>query len=548
MIRLAGVALTVGLLAPMLGCGDRTPPLLHAVEISEPSSHTPLAALLIASTDEPARVTLDITDGQERVTVTPDAGYHTTHRLPVLGLAPDRPHQITVTVEDQAGNRSSGEAITVTTGPLPDDFPALEVTISEPARMEPGLTIFATYRWPDGGTIDQGSGLILAMDATGQVVWYYMAEHSIGDVIQLRSGNFLYTTGVDGVRARLVEIDVLGEVVQSWHSRSLADAGLDNSILVDVDSFHHEIAELPNGDFLTYTSEVRTFDDYPSSVDDPDAARVTQDIVGDVIIEIARDGTVVRDTHLLDIVDPYRVGYDSLGQGFWRTTYQALGDDEPELADWAHANAVVYDAATDSYIAALRHQDAILKIDRATSEIAWILGPHTGWQPPWDQYLLHPGDGLDWAYHSHGLDVTPDGTLLMFDNGNTRASAFEPRQPAAEAYSRVAEFRVAEEAMEVEQVWSYRGPDGAPFYSSFLSDADWLPVTGNVLVDDGARTRPVDDGSGDTMDHNWARVFELTHTTPAEIVFEVIIDDEPPAGWRVYRAQRISGLYPQTGS
>ena len=98
--------------------------------------------------------------------------------------------------------------------------------------------------------------------------------------------------------------------------------------------------------------------------------------------------------------------------------------------------------------------------------------------------------------------------------------------------------------MEVELVWSYRGPDGAPFYSGFLSDADWLPVTGNLLVDDGARSRPVDDGSGDTTDHNWARIFELTHTTPAEMVFEVIIDDAPPAGWRVYRAQRIPGLYP----
>ena len=532
------------LLLPMLGCGDRTPPVLHSVEVMAPSAHTPLAALLTASTDEPARFTLEITDGQESVTVMPDPGYHTTHRVPVLGLRPGRPHRITATVEDQTGNRTTSEPVTITTDPLPDDFPPLRVETSEPTRMEPGVTIFATYRWPDGGTIDQSSGLILVMDARGQVVWYYVAEHSIGDVIQLRSGNFLYTTGVDGVRARLVEIDVFGEIVQSWHSRSLADAGLDNSILVDVDSFHHEIAELPSGDFLTFTSEVRTFDDYPSSADDPDAPRVTQEIVGDVIIEVARDGTVVRDTHLLDIVDPYRIGPDSLGQGFWRTTYRALGDDEPELADWAHANALVYDPATDSYIAALRHQDAIVKIDRATSQIAWILGPHTGWRPPWNQYLLHPGDGLDWAYHSHGLDLTPDGTLLMFDNGNTRASAFEARLPAAEAYSRVAEFRVDEAAMEVELVWSYRGPDGAPFYSGFLSDADWLPVTGNLLVDDGARNRPVDDGSGDTTDHNLARIFELTHTTPAEMVFEVIIDDAPPAGWRVYRAQRIPGLYP----
>ena len=133
-----------------------------------PSAHTPLAALLTASTDEPARLTIEITDGQEGTTVMPDPGYHTTHRIPVLGLKPGRPHQITATVEDQAGNRTTSEPVTITTDPLPDDFPPLTVKTSEPARMEPGVTIFATYRWPDGGTIDQGSGLIFVMDATGQ--------------------------------------------------------------------------------------------------------------------------------------------------------------------------------------------------------------------------------------------------------------------------------------------------------------------------------------------------------------------------------------------
>ena len=98
--------------------------------------------------------------------------------------------------------------------------------------------------------------------------------------------------------------------------------------------------------------------------------------------------------------------------------------------------------------------------------------------------------------------------------------------------------------MSASEVWSYQGVEGERFYSSFLSDADWLPVTGNVLVDDGARTRTVEDETGEPTDHNWARVVELTRTTPAETVFEVVIDDDPPAGWRVYRAQRISRLHP----
>ncbi len=144
--------------------------------------------------------------------------------------------------------------------------------------------------------------------------------------------------------------------------------GLEDAILVDVDSIHHDVLELPAGDFAVLASEVRTVENYATSDEDPDASRATQDVVGDIVVEFARDGTLVNQWHLLDLVDPYRVGYGSLDKGFWRTTYQALMDDEPDVADWAHANALFYDRAQDAYLVALRHQDAIVKLDRATGQ------------------------------------------------------------------------------------------------------------------------------------------------------------------------------------
>jgi hypothetical protein len=131
----------------------------------------------------------------------------------------------------------------------------------------------------------------------------------------------------------------------------------------------------------------------------------------------------------------------------------------------------------------------------------------------------------------------------MYDNGNERASAFEERIPDSEAFSRAVEFEVDAEAMEVRQVWSYQGAEGERFYSSFLSDADWLPVTGNVLITDGARVTEPENDTDDSPDHQWARILEVTHTTPAETVFELVIDDDPPSGWRVYRAGRLPSLY-----
>ncbi len=42
----------------------------------------------------------------------------------------------------------------------------------------------------------------------------------------------------------------------------------------------------------------------------------------------------------------------------------------------------------------------------------------------------------------------------------------------------------------------------------------------------------------------WGRVFEITHTQPAEIVFEVQVKDAEGNGVLVYRAERLPSLYP----
>jgi len=67
-----------------------------------------------------------------------------------------------------------------------------------------------------------------------------------------------------------------------------------------------------------------------------------------------------------------------------------------------------------------------------------------------------------------------------------------------------------------------------------------------VLVTDGGRVRRPDGlpGFHPAQGRKWARVFEVTHTTPAEVVFEVLLDD-PHCGWTVYRSERMASLYPE---
>ena len=148
---------------------DGTPPSPSEIVVSQPKEHTPLAALLTFSTDEPSLVSLEIADGTQRWSVTPDDDHRTNHEVPVLGLRPGRMHDVTVTVSDVAGNSFSMEPITIATDPLPDDFPPLDVRISKPDQMEPGVTVFGLFRWPDGATPDRDFGLLVALDAAGDV-------------------------------------------------------------------------------------------------------------------------------------------------------------------------------------------------------------------------------------------------------------------------------------------------------------------------------------------------------------------------------------------
>ena len=143
---IAKVAIIVAV-GTTVACGDRTPPVLGDVVVAQPSEHTPLAALLTFSTDEPGRVSLEIADGDRTWSVTPVDEYRTNHEVPVLGLRPDRSHDVTVIVSDEAGNDASAPPVTIRTDPLPEDFPPLDVRVSLELRIVQGGCHLSFLLW-----------------------------------------------------------------------------------------------------------------------------------------------------------------------------------------------------------------------------------------------------------------------------------------------------------------------------------------------------------------------------------------------------------------
>ena len=125
--------------------------------------------------NEPVRLAIEIDDGERVDRLELDGEYRTAHVVPLVGLRPGRTHAVTFIGTDPAGNQDRAPPLIVDTDPLPEDFPPLEVTVSRPERMEPGATLLNVYRWDEEGR-DDGFGLLVAVDASGEIVWYYRAD------------------------------------------------------------------------------------------------------------------------------------------------------------------------------------------------------------------------------------------------------------------------------------------------------------------------------------------------------------------------------------
>ncbi|MBI5434057.1 MAG: aryl-sulfate sulfotransferase [Planctomycetes bacterium] len=531
---------------------DRTAPRFVAAPTFAPSADpsAPLGGTIVAETDEPTRLELTVVerDSDERRTHVIARELATKHSALALHFAAGLKHTLSVTAIDAAGNRTRAEQeLTFDAPPVSEKFPPLKLTVSDLERMEPGITLL-NARGSGPPAVPPSDAFLIMVDERGRVIWYFQSSRDIVSARRLRNGNLLYVCG----RKTAVEIDMLGRTVQTWFASRLGvEDKPEGATLVDLDTLHHEIYELPSGfgaDFVALSTELREVDGWPGEEWRQGARERTAKVAGDIVVEFNRDGTVVRRFPLLDLLDPRRVDHDSL-EDFWSATYTPK--DGPKGAsgelllldteDWAHANAVLIDRRDSNYVVSCRNQDVLLKLDRATGKVRWLCGSPVGWREPWNDLVLTPkGRPFEWNYHQHTPRFTRDGNLIVFDNGNGRAIPpfVELRDPVR--YSRAVEFKIDEQARTVEQVWSY-GSSSQPWYSFFLGGVEPLPKTGNVLVTDGGKQ------ISPTIRQGFARVFEVTHTAAPEIVFELVIRDDAPfdaLSWSVYRSERLPSVYP----
>lgn len=325
-------------------------------------------------------------------------------------------------------------------GSDPEADPALSGVVRHAAgRSSMGLTLYG----------DEPGGRLIAMGMEGGVAQTWVAPGhdrvEMGVVLPGRGAALLSTDqGVTLVRE---------DSSVAWQT-SL--------------SCHHDLWPLPDGGFLVPVHTERAYR----------GRRVRFD----AIARLDSEGLVVERVDLFDL----RAALSTLHRA--SPLDQPVEVDPGVIYDYHHLNAVSVIPADSTWhpgawLLCLRNVDLVLALDPSLGQVLWSYGP---------------GD-LDAPHHP---TLTPEGTILIFDNGRRRG------------WSRVLEI----DPHSGEQTWEYRA-DG--FFSEVRGGAQRLPG-GTTLITESER----------------GRVFEVTRE--GEIVWEwwnPVLEDG--ARRRVYRATRL---------
>lgn len=320
----------------------------------------------------------------------------TPHDFTVHGLRPGQRNELRV--QAMAGRAPVGEVavVQVTTGPLPEDFPAFTpvkpylppadrpVAVASPLAMEAGSRVDDGQVALSCGMMPSGASWGVVLDRHGRVLWYRQSVPVGSDGLDFQqqpSGRFtLYQDKYTGFE----ELSADGRVVGTWVSPS-ATHGTNGHELF----FSHEGERLISGYIDAAAGEVHTVD-----------------ILG-------RDGEAVF--HFATDPDP---------------THSATFD----------PNAAVF-TPDHQVLLSMRNVSSVWLVDRATAKVRWRLGGDRS-------DFTFVDDPLGGFSFQHYARMLPDGQVLMFDNGNERENP----------YSRAVQYRLDPKAGTATMTWQYAHP------------------------------------------------------------------------------------------
>lgn len=288
---------------------------------------------------------------------------------------------------------------------------------------------------------------------------FYYFDYNNAAVKTDNEGNVVFYTYSDFIR-NFKRNEINGEVYYSFLERSYDYDNIDvdgaahmrlvllNEDYIEIDSLsylmtdngihdnhsieNHDYQILDFGHYIVTSYVAMSVDNVPDSLIINDSETVN---VAAAVFQEIKNGELVFEFNSTNYPELYK----------YSTDRNNFGDENYE--DYMHLNSVYIDPSDNNYIASLRSMDGVIKINRETGELMWILGGKG------DMFGITSKQQFS---RQHFATISMNGTLTLYDNGVSSKS------------SRILEFVLDEDNLEILSFDQFKYED---YYGSIRGSA-----------------------------------------------------------------------------
>ncbi len=419
----------------------------HMFLVRNPYGEAPLTALVLFSLEAPAKVrvtTIGDIPETDFVSVLPKKR---NHRVPVLGLYPDRTNRVRIEIMNEADQVLASHDIPIKTTGLPSDLKDA-IRVKKVAK-DPAYPIVMI----NGGV----SIHTCAFDRQGKIRYWLRRNPRGYGIFPLSDGHFFYMEKNISVPSysnpqtvQSYDMDYFGRVYRTY----LVEKGV-----------HHTAEEKVGGNILTGSSTMLEHTE-------------------DRVIEIDRQtGEIVWQLDIWDLFDD---------------TYK-------DMMDWCHVNSAAYYEKDHSVLISLRNVHAVISVDYDTKKLRWMLSDPKFWEgSSMTEYLLQPVGDVRWTYQQHAafeleedFDGDPDTKhMIVYDNHwakRRKAESFDQ-----DPLSYVSFYDINEKEKTVRMYKSFGCPK-----ARIRANGIYVPDRKRVYNMAGSYAEPVDGDAGGVYEYDF---------------------------------------------
>jgi len=314
---------------------------------------------------------------------------------------------------------------------MPDWVPEFELVAHDAVGVADGYRLTNLIN-VSPAVPNEPHGALVLFNRSGEIVWMHDQDGDFGAVTGQTltdDGTILYVFRPTDRHGAGYEIDLNRNV--HWISR-------------EGPWLHHEVGNGPDGN-RAYLYWI--FEEYDGDLYEGDGIELVDPDTNEVLWS----------WNIFDHFDPAEFQVPELA----REGISRIG-----ALDWSHSNAVIWDEARSVFWVSVRHFDRLIGVDYPSGEVVITLGQGG-----------IGGDGL--MSHQHAPELQPDGSILLWDNGNGYSPPF----------SRAVQYSFDAEAGTYQRLFEWH--DEPTFFDRAVGDANRLP-NGNTLITAGVSGRIIE--------------------------------------------------------